>query len=198
MKKPLSILPVAAIAALGVAAPNALAYGSINPCAAAPTTTSFSFWGDDAQYAPFKGASFETGPSGWSWGNKANIVTGDDDHLLATSGSHAVNLPADGTAKSPWTCVDSTMPSMRFFVRRISGTGNLTVNGVLEGVKGQVTTIAAFQGTDAWQPSPVVVFPQTFASAYLTGSVNVQFSFTSDPGTVYRIDDVQMDPFRSR
>jgi hypothetical protein len=199
MKKlTLSVAAMAAVAA--VAAPNALAGGGIStsPCAALPTTSTFSAWGDPNQYLPFKGSNFETGPSGWSWAGKANIVNGDDAHLLSVAGSHAVELPSGGTAKSPPTCVDSTMPSMRFFIKRVSGTGNLTVTGTLAGVKGSVTTIASFAGDSTWSPSPVVTFPTTFMSAFLTGSLNAQFQFTSDPGTVYRIDDVHMDPFRSR
>jgi hypothetical protein len=190
------ILPLAAAAAFAaVAAPNALA--ATSQCAAAPTTSAFSTWGDPNQYLPFKGSSFESGASGWSWAGKANIVGADDAHLLSTTGSHAVELPSGGTAKSPQTCVDSTMPSMRFFVKRVSGTGNLTVTGTLAGVKGSVTTITTFSGGPTWAPSPIVTFPTMFVSAFLTGSLNAQFQFTSDPGTVYRIDDVQMDPFRS-
>ena len=75
------ILPLAAAAAFAaVAAPNALA--ATSQCAAAPTTSAFSTWGDPNQYLPFKGSSFESGASGWSWAGKANIVGADDAHLL--------------------------------------------------------------------------------------------------------------------
>jgi hypothetical protein len=195
-----TILPIVAVAVLGAPASALAGPAPSSPalCAAVPTTPAFSAWGDPNEYLPFQGSSFESGASGWSWGAKAKIVGGDDAHLLSTVGSHAVELPSGGMAKSPWTCVDSTMPSMRFLVKRISGTGNLTVTGTVAGVKGSITTIASFAGGSEWAPSPVVTFPTTFMSAYLTtGSLNAQFLFTSDPGTVYRIDDVHMDPFRS-
>jgi hypothetical protein len=78
---------------------------------------------------------------------------------------------------------------MRFFLRRVSGTGKLTVTATLSGskVKSMVATIT---GTSAWQPSPSVVFPEWG----LTGSLKAQFLFVADPGTTYRIDDVYIDP----
>ena len=53
-------------------------------------------------------------------GRRREIVTGDSNVALA-AGSHAVQIPGSGTAKSPWVCVNVTTPSMRFFVRRVSG-----------------------------------------------------------------------------
>jgi hypothetical protein len=194
--KPHKIIPIAAVAAFAaVAAPNALA--DTSACAATTTTTTFSAWGDYSEYLPFKGANFEAGASGWSWAGKAKIIDKDDAQLLSPTGSHAVELQGGAGAKSPWTCVDSTMPSMRFLVKRVSGTGNLTVTGTLAGIKGSVTTIASFAGDSTWAPSPIVAFPVSFLDAFTAGSLNAQFQFTSDPGTVYRIDDVLMDPFRS-
>jgi hypothetical protein len=183
-----------AVALLAVAAPNASA--ATTQCDAAPTAPLFGAWGDQNEYTPFKGATFENGASGWSWGGKANIVNGDSGQLLTPAGSHAVNLPGGGLAKSPWTCVDSTMPSMRFMVRRVSGTGNITVKGVLAGAKGSLTTIATFAATDTWQPSPPVVFPPVLLG--LSGSLDAQFQFIADPGTTFRIDDILMDPFKVR
>src|SRR4051794_17001140 len=117
-KRMKAIQPVAggllAVVALGAALAVPKADARSAGCEAAPTSAVFSPFGDPAQYKPFKGSSFETGASGWSWGNKAKIVSGDDGGLPAAPGTHAVNIPASGTAKSPWLCVDSTMPSMRF------------------------------------------------------------------------------------
>src|SRR5690242_10510333 len=100
----------------------------------------FSPWLDLAQYTPFPGSDFEHGASGWSWGGQAGVVTGDGNVALAT-GNHAVNIPGGGTAKSPWLCVNVTTPSMRFFVRRTSGTGALRVQGVLNGPYGKVSSL---------------------------------------------------------
>src|SRR4051794_12220100 len=151
------------VSSLAFAAPSALAAQA--PCTTAASASTFAAWGDSALYKPFQGADFEHGASGWSWGGKANIVSGDGDQLLSAAGSHAIELPGGGLAKSPWTCVDSTMPSLRFFVRRISGTGNLTVNGTLAGGVLPVSTITVFSGSSSWAPSPVVVFPPSLTAA---------------------------------
>ena len=97
----------------------------------------------------------------------------------------------------PWMCVNSATPSMRFFVRRVSGTGSLTVRGVVSSGSNNVTTLTTISGAaGTWQPSPVVVFPP-FLTASATG-INVQFQFTADAGTVFHVDDVELDPYLRR
>jgi hypothetical protein len=159
-------------------------------CPVVPSSTLFAPWGDPNSYAPFQGSTFESGASGWSWGGGSNIVNGDDDHLLTATGSHAVQVPGAGTARSPHMCVDTTMPSMRFFIKRVSGAGALTVTATLAGPAGFTTTIAAISGTTGWTPTDPIVFPNMMLGK------DIQFLFSSPAGTVYRIDDVEMDPYR--
>jgi hypothetical protein len=182
---------VACAAAAGKPAPASAA--SCNYTQASPL---FQTWDDPASYTPFQGAGFETGANGWSWGNGAKIVGGDSNPLLGSSGTHSVEVPGGGTARSPWMCVNSSTPSLRFFVRRISGTGNLTVKGVVSSGINKVTTLDTFSADGSWSPSPVVAFP-SFLVASDTG-INVQFQFTADAGTVFRIDDVELDPYLRR
>jgi hypothetical protein len=86
---------------------------------------------------------------------------------------------------------------MRFFLRRVSGSGTLTIKGVVSTGAKQVTTLTTIAGApDVWQPSPVIVFPP-FLTASTTG-INVQFQFVADPGTVFHIDDVELDPYLRR
>ncbi|HXD71382.1 MAG TPA: hypothetical protein VN615_16075 [Gaiellales bacterium] len=189
------VLGSAALAALVacVAAAGSPAKASAATCNYTQVSQVFAKWNDLNYYTPFQGSSFENGASGWSWGNGAKIVSGDSNPLLGATGTHSVELPGGATARSPWMCVNASTPSMRFFVRRVSGTGSLTVNALITSGGRTVSTISRFSGSGSWQPSPVVVFP-----AYLTASstgVNVQFQFTSDAGTVYRIDDVELDPY---
>lgn len=187
-RRNLFVLSAVALGALALGAPIASADTSV--CSTAPSSPVFGAWADQNLYTPFQGSNFENGAQGWSWGNGANIVSGDDDHLLTTSGSHAVQIPGGGTAKSPHLCVDSTMPSMRFFIRRVSGTGNLKVIATMDGAGGFTTTVATIAATPAWAPTAPLVFPVAMAGS------NVQFLFTADPGTTFRIDDVLMDPYR--
>jgi hypothetical protein len=177
----------------GVATGTAMAAS----CDYTQAATVFSPWGDANSYTPFQGSTFESGASGWSWGGGANIYSGDSDGLLATSGTHSVQIPGGGTAKSPWLCVNSDTPSMRFFVRRVSGSGNLTVRALLSSGGSQLATLTTVSdATAAWGPSPFVAFPYAFTST--TSGVNVQIQFAADPGTTFRIDDVELDPYLRR
>jgi hypothetical protein len=180
----------------------ALAGAMLAACAVGPSPASaatcgyqaspvFAPWGDSALYALPAGADFESGSSGWSWINKAKVASGDSNPLLGNAGTHAVTIPASGGAKSPWLCVDASTASMRFFLRRTSGAGNLTVTATLSGSKVQ-TIVATITGSGAWAPSPSVVFPDWG----LTGSLKAQFVFTADASSTYTIDDVYIDPWR--
>jgi hypothetical protein len=185
-------LALLALSMLVLAAPadaaTSCAYTNVQPV--------FSPWLDPAMYTPFPGSNFEHGASGWSWGGKANIVPGDSNVALA-AGSHAVQIPGGGTAKSPWLCVNATTPSMRFFVRRVSGLGTLRVLGVLNGPSGKISSvIIPVTGGAAWGPSPVVLFPLAFMTVLTTTGYQAQFSFVADAGTTFRIDDIQLDPFK--
>jgi hypothetical protein len=82
---------------------------------------------------------------------------------------------------------------MRFFIRRVSGNGNLAIVGTLGDVS---TTLATVPGTTSWAPTPPLVFPAALTALVGTGSWNVQFQFIADPGTTFRIDDIAMDPYR--
>lgn len=187
------MLAASAWIASGVQAATAMA-ASCTYTTAAPL---FAPWQDAAVYTPFQGSTFENGASGWSWGNKANIISGDDNPLLSTAGSHSVQIPGGGTARSPWLCVNSSTPSMRFFLRRVSGTGNLTIKALVNSGGNQLTTITTITDTTAyWQPSPVVVFPALLTSS--TTGVDAQIQFTADPGTTFHIDDVELDPYLRR
>ena len=189
----LSLLAGAAWIASTVTAGSAMAAS----CSYTNITQVFAPWQDDAGYTPFQGSSFESGASGWSWGNGAKIVSGDSNPLLSAPGSHSVEIPGGGAARSPWLCVNSSTPSMRFFFRRTSGTGSLTVKFLLSSGGSQATTITTMSSpTATWEPSPVVVFPPLLTAS--TTGMNVQFHFVADPGTTFRIDDIELDPYLRR
>jgi hypothetical protein len=185
---------VSTCALLGVASP---AMASLAPCQFGSVAPVFSPWADPSSYTLVKGAGFESGASGWSWGGGANIVAGDDGNLPASRGSHVVQIPGGGTARSPWACVDMTSPTLRFLVKRVSGSGSLVVKGQISGPSGiSLTTFAVMSGSGTWQPSPIVLFPAVFTSLLSPTGLSAQFQFTADAGTTFRIDDVYLDPYK--
>jgi hypothetical protein len=186
---------VLAAAALIGASSSAMA--SLTPCQFNSIAPVFLPWADPSLYAQVNGAAFESGASGWSWGGGANIVSGDDGKLPSAPGNHAVQIPGGGTAKSPWSCVDVTSPTLRFLVKRVSGTGKLTVKGQVSGPLGiSLTTFMVVTASGTWQPSPIILFPTVVTSVLSPSGLNAQFQFVADPGTTFRIDDVYLDPFK--
>jgi hypothetical protein len=189
----LAVLASAAWIVSGISTGSAMAAS----CDYTQTSTVFAPWNDANLYTPFQGSTFENGASGWSWGGGANIVNGDGNTLLNAASTHSVQVPGGGTAKSPWLCVNSYTPSMRFFVRRVSGTGALRVKGLVAAGGSQSATITTIaDATGSWAPSAVVSFPATFTAT--TTGVNVQIQFVADAGTTFRIDDVELDPYLRR
>ena len=189
----LAVLASATWIVSGISAGSAMAAS----CDYTQTSTMFAPWNDTNLYTPFQGSTFESGASGWSWGGGANIVNGDGNTLLSAASTHSVQIPGGGTAKSPWLCVNSYTPSMRFFVRRVSGTGTLSVKGLISSGGSQIATMTTItDATSAWNPSDVVSFPATFTAT--TTGVNVQIQFVADAGTTFRIDDVELDPYLRR
>lgn len=192
------VLGSVALAALVacVAAAGSPAKASAATCNYTQLSPVFAQWGDTNLYTPFQGSTFENGASGWSWGNGAKIVSGDSNPLLGPTGTHSVEIPGGGTARSPWMCVNATTPSMRFFIRRVSGTGNLTVTSLVNSGGKTLSTLSTMSGSGCWAPSPSVVFPD-YLTASTTG-INVQFQFSAPAGTVFHIDDIELDPYLRR
>jgi hypothetical protein len=187
------ILRAVLTAALLAVAIPAHAATSCNYSSVEPT---FLPWLDLANYTPFPSSSFEQGASGWSFGGNTNVVAGDGNAAL-NAGTHAVEIPGAGTAKSPWLCVNLTTPSIRFFIRRTSGNGFLRVKGVLSGPSGTMSLLVIpLWASTTWRPSAVVLFPPALLTVLSRGTFQAQFTFTADPGTTFRIDDVYLDPFK--
>ncbi len=68
---------------------------------------------------------------------------------------------------------------------------------MLNGPTGKVSSVITTMTADAsWKPSPVVVFPPAFMASLATRDLQAQFLFIADAGTVFRIDDVHLDPFK--
>jgi hypothetical protein len=201
-----TVAAFAAAAAIGVPASSAKqspktastpALIASQACAISQGAAVFAAWGDLNSYSPFPDASFEASGAGWSFGTGASVVVGDDDHLLTQAGTHALQLAGGATVTSPFVCTDSTTPSMRFFIRRIAGSGKLTISGSAGTGKGAIgVTLASMTGTTSWAPSAPVTFPTQIAALIGSGSLSARFTFTAERGTTFRIDDVQMDPYR--
>ena len=112
----------AAVAALGVLVLSGTsAHAAIittDACDNAVLTQPFAPWGDTSLYKLVPGGPFEAGSAGWTLTGGARIIGGSEPFGATGSvGAASVQIPAGGSAQSPFTCVDAAYPTFRFFAR---------------------------------------------------------------------------------
>ena len=173
-------------------------------CPDRPIAREFARWLDPINYTLVPGGDFESGAAGWKLTGGARIVAGNEPfYLRAASDRRSLHLPAGSSATSPFVCVELLDPVARFVSRnRGSLLGVLTVEALIRTPLG---TIALPGGVDAvlsgWHPSlPVLVAGNLVSGLNLhDGTAEVAFRFrTTGLFAAWQVDDVFVDPFRSR
>jgi hypothetical protein len=178
-----------------VAATPASPVASCPPVSAAQDLTSL---GDYNFYAPVSGGTFEGSTAGWTF-NNASVVSGNEpSNAVSSTDSNSLNIAAGGSATSPTFCVDSTLPSFRFFAQSL-GSGwrsRLTVSAIYTLSNGQSSHawLGRLYSGDytLWEPTPAL----PLGSLLPTGqTATVQFVFSAGWGSAWNIDDVLLDPY---
>jgi hypothetical protein len=188
-----------ASALLGAAAFLVVPAAAHAACPSTPTTMPFKPFGDFAAYSLAPNGAFETGTSGWAL-TRSSVVNGSETYAVhANSDARSLAIQPTGLAVSPTICVDITRPTFRFFARRTSGTW-ATLNVKLRWRDGSGTThdttVGSLNGTDAWQPSPVLSLGSTLPLWNGGQTATVQLIFDpEDYGGAWAIDDVYIDPY---
>jgi hypothetical protein len=155
----------------------------------------FAPWNDQGYYQLAPEGSFEAGASGWTLRNGAALVTdeGTRPHEGAQEAT-AVELPYGASATSPPVCVDESTPSFRVLVDNVGEEGDrLRVVVSYERqplLKGRVSDVQS-DPEAGWVPSQSLKLGtehegERVARITLVGK---------DPGGVYRVDDLYVDPF---
>ena len=88
-------------------------------CPSQPVTQPFAQFGDTNSYFLAPGGSFEGNQwqNGWNL-NNAQITQGNETyHVNGAGDNQSLTINGGGSASSPDFCLDSTMPSFRFFVQ---------------------------------------------------------------------------------
>ena len=193
----------ALVVAVAVCASAASVFGSgasaAPSCAATtPDVQPFVPWGDSSWYNLGPSGSFEDSLSGWTLTGSAAVVPGNESfYVNSPTDQNSLSLPTGSTAKTPYVCITTDYPNMRFFVQN-SGTKSaqlridqlqLQQNGIVKIVK--TTNIAA---TAAWAPSSMISIQPPPPSQ---GNGTVAFKFTPQGSTgKWRIDDWYVDPIK--
>jgi hypothetical protein len=164
-------------------------------CTAPTLAPMLAAFGDPRAYFLAPGADFESGASGWTLTGGATPAAGSGPLRLGAARS-ALRLPPGATATSPVFCVDLDYPTFRFFARRATSGGGLTVDVVYPALGDKKPKASNVKATgSAWALAADV----SLRPAKVTkdaGWRQVQLVFRSDAsaGSDWRVDDVLVDP----
>jgi len=173
-------------------------------CAARPTSTPFAPWGDKSSYFLMPGGGFEAGAPDWALLGGAHTVAGNEtSYVNAKTDSHSLAIPTGGQAVSPTVCVAMGENTIRLFVKN-SGVASsvLHVDAYVQNpLTGLVLStgfdIKGSSGSTAWSPGSPMLIPNLLGGVLGTQKLTLVFTTRGAPAT-WNIDDVYVDPFKSR
>jgi hypothetical protein len=186
-------LVAAVCGALTITPAAALAADSPEECSVVETSKVFSFLGDQNEYFPAPGGSFE-GTLTWA-ASGAVEQTGSPAYVLGRS---VLALGEGGSVQSPSICVDVTRRHLRFAVKApaagklrveaVDGDGNVTAMRTIDAAeqRGEKSVLG-------WSVSPEVGLATALGIA--GGSRDVSVRIVADSGS-WQVDSVQVDPYR--
>jgi hypothetical protein len=204
IKRAIGALVAAGAVTMAAAAPAhaGLLVASAQGCPTTQSSQVFLRWLDPMLYERAPGGSAEAA-TGWTLSGGAKIVPGNEPwNVGGGTNASSLLLPRGSRATTATMCVGIGHPTMRFFARRTSGflLDTLTVEVLFETAGGQVASlpIGVVTGGGAWQPTlPFTVLASLLP--LLPGSKTpVAFRFTPVGAGSWQIDDIYVDPWRSR
>lgn len=192
---------LAAMTAFGVLASSGVAAAA--SCPAPVTTTPFSQFGDTNNYFLVQGGSFEGSslPAGWT-ASGASLTAGNEPfHVNSPSDSQSLTIQAGGSVTTSYTCIDSSMPSMRLFANQIAAGSDLKVDLLVQtGPSPMVVPLAdlANGSMPAWAPTgSLSALSGLTVPAGTTVQAALRFSVPAGSGA-WQIDDIYVDPYSFR
>lgn len=203
---------LASISAVGCAtvgltasAASASLLSSLLPsCAARPTSMPFAQWGDTSSYFLMPGGGFESGTPGWVLAGGAAVATGNETSFVnAKTDAHHLALPTGAVVVSPTVCVSMGENTIRLFLKN-SGVASSVLH-VQAFVQNPLTGLVLSTGFDVsgsaaasgWSPSSRLFIPNLLGGVLGTQNLTLVFS-TRGAAATWNIDDVFVDPFKSR
>lgn len=188
---------IAALTCVAVFVSSGAAFAA--QCPTQSAKQKFSKWGDSSDYFLVPGGSFEGTPAqvGWTLSG-ATLTPGNEPfHIDGITDDQSLLIDGGGSATSPAFCVDSTMPSIRFFVRQTARGSDLKLQGVAQSPRGPLSmTLADFSdgSLPMWTPVQVTVATNRIPKGF---SVSAAMRFVVSGSGSWQIDDVYVDPYRA-
>lgn len=167
--------------------------GGPAPCTPSALTQPFTALGDTNLYALPGGESYDNvDGAGWTLTGGANLVT---TQLADGTTGRVLDLPSGATAVSPLMCINSTYPSARAMIQKVTGAGGVSFAISYPDLPGQSAFADAgeVQGQGGgWSLSN----PVAITSGALIGWQPVQFEFSvSGQQNEYQLYNFAVDPY---
>jgi hypothetical protein len=196
-------LLVAGVAALAIAAPAqaGVLVSSATNCDDQVYEQPFLPWADPASYVLAPDGTFEQGAGGWTLSGNALVVSGNESYYVHGAGeSSSLSVGSGSSATSDAICVGIEHPTLRVFARNGgSPLATLKVEVLFEDASGSVHAlpIGLLTAGAQWQPSVVMPVVANLLPLLPGDHTAVAFRFSANGGS-WKIDDVYVDPYRSR
>jgi hypothetical protein len=188
---------IAALTCVAVFVSSGAAFAA--QCPTQSAKQKFSKFGDSSDYFLVPGGSFEgtAAQVGWTLSG-ANLTPGNEPfHLNSATDDQSLEIGDGGSATSPAFCVDSTMPSFRFFVRQTAPGSDLKIQGVVQTPRGPLSlTLADLPDRPLswWTPVQITVETNRIPKGF---SVAAAMRFVVPASGSWQVDDVYVDPYRA-
>lgn len=169
-------------------------------CPSAPLAQPFAPWQDTGDYVMAPDGDVEAGASTWSLAGGAGAVAGNEPfHVGGADDATSLRLPAGSSATTAPMCIAPEHRTMRFFARG-SGAARLKVEAVYTRADGQVkhVRLGVVAPTDEWAPTAALPMVVNEDAAEQGGSLSVSLRFSARGTGDAQIDDVYVDPYRTR
>src|SRR5829696_6077143 len=163
----------------------------------------FARWGDRATYKLVGNGGFEAGATGWTLSGGAYVASGNESFDVGgAEDSRSLVLPLGSRAVSPFTCVGLEEPSLRLFAKRRSGLlTTLLVEMQVQtslGLSLWLPVVPGDVGGSSWHPTVAMPLVANLLTLSSTDRTPVRFRFTPLLLGSWQIDDVYVDPYRTR
>jgi hypothetical protein len=175
---------------------------SATPCGARDTSTPFAPWKDTNSYFLMPGGDFEAANASWALsGGAARTSGGETFAVHGARDASSLSMPSGARAVAPKICVARGENTVRLFVKAPASSD--AVLHVTAAVQDPTTGLTLSTRTDVrataagvWAPTPQLTIPNLLGG--VVGSQNLTLTFATTGKGTWNLDDVYVDPFKSR
>jgi len=186
---------VGALAVVGVPAASAQA---ADACTTRTTTRALAMFGDNNDYFPIGGGTFESGDLSYFGLTGSPFIANENEpwHVLGADNTRSVALPPGATLTAIF-CVQVGEDSMRLFAKSAGTSGSsLTIRTSVSTLYGSAMTSTSLGPQYAtWGLSPRIPLINV---AGPDGKQFVTLSLINTGNSPWLVDDILVDPWRTR